>query len=200
MNMDQFRNLDPNNPGAWPALPKALLLVAVAAALVAAGWYFDWQDQARQLASVAGKEKQLRQEFDIKQRRAANLEAYQNQLDEMRKTFGDMLRQLPSRAEVAKLLVDISQTGLSSGLEFELFKPQSAITKEFYAELPVSIRVRGSYEEFAKFVSGVANLPRIVTLDSISIKKGQGKNAADDMLTMDLTARTYWYLEEGDEK
>lgn len=199
MDLEQFKNLDPNNPGAWPALPKALLLVVVVVALVAAGWYFDWQDQARRLERVAGKEKQLRQEFDIKQRRAANLDAYQNQLDEMRKTFGDMLRQLPSRAEVAKLLVDISQTGLSSGLEFQLFKPQSPITKEFYAELPVSIRVRGTYEEFAKFVSGVANLPRIVTLDGIDIKKGE-KKAADGVLTMDLTARTYWYLEEGDDK
>lgn len=199
MNLDDFRNLDTEDPGSWPPVVKAVALLLVVGLIVAGGWYFFWQDQMRELERVTGRERELRETFEIRQRRAANLEAYEAQLEEMRKTFGDMLRQLPSRAEVSKLLVDISQTGLSSGLAFDLFKPQDPITREFYAELPVEVQVKGGYHEFARFVSGVANLPRIVTLDDIEITLQQdGGNSGQD-LTMTLTARTYWYL-DGDEE
>lgn len=194
INLEQYRNLDFNNPGNWPLGAKVLAVVLVAAAICMAGWYFDWQNQREDLRRASAKEQELRREFETKQERAANLEAYEDQLAQMRETFGAMLNQLPSRAEVSRLLVDISETGLSAGLAFELFKPKSSIEREFYAELPVNVRVRGSYHEFARFVSGVANLPRIVTLHNVSISSGSGED--NDELVMDLTARTYWYLEQ----
>lgn len=195
MSLEQYRNLDLNNPGGWPLGAKLIALVLVVAVIAGAGWYFDWQDQRDELAQVRSKEQDLRQEFEKKQERAANLEAYEKQLAQMRESFGAMLSQLPSRAEVARLLVDISETGLSAGLAFELFKPQSSIKREFYAELPVSIRVRGTYHEFAQFISGVANLPRIVTLHDVSINSDSGDKSDDGELVMNLTARTYWYLD-----
>lgn len=203
MSMDQLRDLDPNRPGEWPLLVKALVLLLVVALVAGAAWYFQWDDQKRQLDRVTAQERELRQEFESKQRRAANLEAYEEQLAEMRESFGDMLRQLPSRAEVAELLVDISQTGLSAGLEFELFRPQSNVRQDFYAELPVAIRVRGDYHQFASFVSGVANLPRIVTIHDIAVGdpgRGRGSDDDDGKKTMTLTAKTYWYLDDADEE
>ncbi len=199
MDLEQLRSLDANNPGSWPLPVKAVALVLVVVAVVAGAWYFHWEGQMQTIERARAQEQTLRQEFDTKQRRAANLEAYEAQLEEMRRTFGDMLRQLPSRAEVAELLVDISQTGLASGLEFELFRPQDAVTQEFYAELPVAIRVRGDYHQFAKFISGAANLPRIVTLHDITVGgAGGAQEAANEpgQLTMTLTAKTYWYLDE----
>lgn len=194
MNLADLNELDLNNPGGWPAPAKAVAVVLILALVVAAGWWFDWRHQADALARVQGEESELRQQFEQKQRRAANLEAYERQLEEMRESFGAMLRQLPSRAEVSRLLVDISQTGLASGLEFELFKPESVVRREFYAELPVTIRVRGQYSEFARFVSGVANLPRIVTLDNVRVAPVGQEQGGE--LVMNVTARTYWYLDE----
>lgn len=194
MDLEQFRNLDMNNPGGWPKAVKAIALVLVFALAVAASWYFDWSNQLQRLEQAEAQERQLRDEFELKQRRAANLEAYEAQLAEMEESFGAMLRQLPSRAEVSRLLVDVSQTGLGSGLEFELFRPQDPVRREFYAELPVNIRVTGAYGEFATFVSGVANLPRIVTLHDIAIRRADQDE--DDALVMELNARTYWYLDD----
>lgn len=191
MDLSQLNELDLNNAGNWPWPVKLLTVVLAFGLALGAAWYFGWQDQLQQLERVAAKEDELRQEFEKKSKRAANLEAYEQQLEEMRESFGSMLRQLPSKAEVSKLLDDITQTGLSAGLEFELFQPQSEATKEFYAELPVSIRVVGGYHELATFVSGVANLPRIVTLHEIAIAPtGDG-----DDLKMSVTAKTYRYLE-----
>lgn len=204
MDLEQFRNLDMNNPGGWPVAAKAIALVVVFALAIAASWYFDWSNQLQRLEQAEAREQQLRQEFETKQRRAANLEAYEAQLAEMEESFGAMLRQLPSRAEVSRLLVDISQTGLGAGLEFELFRPQDPLRREFYAELPVNIRVTGDYREFASFVSGVANLPRIVTLHDIAISRPDGNGGEDgdagDPLRMELTARTYWYLDDETEE
>ncbi|WP_435102948.1 type 4a pilus biogenesis protein PilO [Arhodomonas sp. AD133] len=200
MNFERYRNLDFNDPGSWPAGAKAIAAAVVIALAVGAGWYFDWQDQQQQLKQAQAQEQGLRQDFETKQKRAANLEVYKEQLATMRESFGEMLRQLPSRAEVARLLVDISQTGLSSGLEFDLFKPQSPVQQEFYAELPVSIRVRGTYHEFAQFVSGVANLPRIVTLHDVGIEANRNDSENGPILAMELTARTYWYLDEEGEQ
>lgn len=204
MDLSELRELDLNQPGRWPLAVKLAAMTAVFALVLAAGWYFDWQQQWDRLQQARARETELKKQFEHKQRLAANLAAYQKQLTDMEASFGAMLRQLPSRAEVAKLLVDISQTGLASGLEFELFKPLNPIRKEFYAELPVSIQVRGTYQEFAHFVSAVANLPRIVTLHDISISrdgfgsahKGPNENE-DTRLRMALSAKTYWYLEGG---
>ena len=198
MNLSDINNLDMNNPASWPEAVKVVAMLLLLGLVVAAGWWFDWRHQMDRLQQVQAREGELRQQFETKQRRAANLEAYERQLEEMRESFGAMLRQLPSRAEVSRLLVDISQTGLASGLEFELFKPENPVRREFYAELPVTIRVRGSYGEFARFVSGVANLPRIVTLDNVQIGPGSNQGAAGtgDNLIMSVTARTYWYLDE----
>lgn len=190
MNLN-INDLDLNNAPDWPLPIKLASAVILFGAVVGGGWYLDWSDQAAQLEQMAGKEQELKSIFETKQRRAANLEAYEQQLADMQVSFGAMLRQLPSRAEISRLLVDISQTGLASGLEFELFKPAAEVKREFYAELPVSIRVKGNYHQLAEFVSGVANLPRIVTLHDISIADNK-----QSQLAMDVTAKTYWYLDD----
>jgi len=188
-------DLDVNNAGSWPWPVKGVAIALVAVAVLFAGYWFDLSTQWAGLQQARQKETSLKQVFEFKQRKAANLKAYEKQLAEMRKSFGAMLRQLPSKTEVPDLLVDISQTGLASGLEFRLFKPKAEIRKDFYAELPIRIEVSGTYHEFGKFVSGVAALSRIVTLHNISIKpKGKGGK-----LVMDLTAKTYRYLEEGED-
>jgi len=159
------------------------------------GYWLDIKDQRISLEKAENKETELRQTFETKAKKAANLAAYEQQLEEMRASFGAMLRQLPNKTEVAELLVDISQTGLASGLEFELFKPQGEVPREFYAELPISIRVKGDYHEFGNFISGVAALPRIVTVHDIEM--APGKDGGE--LTMDMLAKTYRYIDEEEE-
>ncbi|RFA31158.1 pilus assembly protein PilO [Alkalilimnicola ehrlichii] len=190
VDLSDLNNVNVQELANGPLPVKIALAVVLAALIVALGWWFGWRDQAAQLERVQMREQELRSTFELRAERAANLEAYEEQLERMQASFGTMLRQLPSRAEVAKLLVDISQTGLSAGLEFELFQPDREVQRDFYAELPVRIRVRGDYHQFGDFVSGVANLPRIVTLHNLDIRP------TDNELTMELTARTYWYLEE----
>lgn len=192
MNLD-IKNLDFNNIGSWPIAAKTVAIAFICAVVVGLAYWFDTSEQVQSLEEARAKEVELKSVFEKKQIKAANLEAYKAQLDEMRQSFGAMLRQLPNKAEVADLLVDISQTGLASGLEFELFKPEAEVPKDFYAELPVTIRVTGRYHEFGAFISGVAALPRIVTLHDITIKPGAGKASR---LTMEVTAKTYRYLEE----
>lgn len=187
-----LNELDLNEIGVWPWPAKIVVLVLVFALLVGAGWYFDWQHRHATLEQVEAEESELRHRFEIRQERAAALDDYRQQLEEMEESFGTMLRQLPSRVEVAGLLVDISQTGLASGLEFELFRPQQTREREFYAEMPIEIEVRGTYHQFGRFVSGVANLPRIVTLHDVEIDDADD----DGQLAMRATARTYWYLDE----
>ena len=160
------------------------------------GYWFHTKDQLVTLEKVEQKEGELKKVFEKKAKQAVNLEAYEKQLAEMRESFGAMLRQLPNKTEVADLLVDVSQTGLASGLEFELFKPRKEMPREFYAELPINIRVVGDYHEFGDFVSGVAALPRIVTLHNVRINRKGGKQSTT--LAMNLTAKTYRYL--GDEE
>ncbi len=189
----ELSELDLNNTGSWPAIIKFLAALLVCAAVVGAGWYFSWQDQQEQLARVEAQEPQLRSEFETKQGRAANLGAYEELLEEMERSLEARLRELPSRVEVPPLLVDISQAGLGAGLEFELFRPGSSVRRDFYAEMPIQIRVRGRFHEFGRFVSDVANLPRIVTLHDVEISRGGGDNGE---LTMSATARTYWYLDD----
>lgn len=188
---DELNNLDPNNPGVWP-LPFQLALIAIVfVILLYAGYYFDISKQRVELESITAKEQEFKETFERKQRKAANLKALKEQMQEMEQSFGDMIRQLPNRAEVAGLIIDISQTGLAAGLEFDLFQPKGEQPSEFYSAIPIAIQVRGSYHQLGEFISGIASLPRIVTTHSIRIKKGKGGG-----LQMAATAKTYRALEE----
>ena len=188
MNLE-LDQLDLADVARWPAAARAVVILFLMGGVIFLGYWFHTKDQLLELEKVEQQETDLRVIFEKKAQQAANLEAYEKQLEEMRESFGAMLRQLPNKTEVADLLVDVSQTGLASGLEFELFKPLQENPREFYAELPISIRVIGDYHEFGDFVSGVAALPRIVTLHNVNISR------AGNMLAMDLTAKTYRYLE-----
>ena len=204
MNMNDLRNLDPNNIGSWPGLIKGVVLLLVCAAVLGAGYHFVVKDQITALEKVQGKEGDLKDVFEAKQRKAANLEPLKRQLAEMKQSFGAMLRLLPNRTEIEGLLVDISQSGLAAGLEFELFKPQAEQPAEFYAVQPISIIVTGTYHEFGEFISAVAALPRIVTQHNVQITPLTGRGlpaaaaegTAGTALRMTLTARTYRYLDE----
>ena len=182
--------------GTAPNAVKALVIFLACLIAAGVGLYFDTNEQLKVLETSEKKEKELRETFDKKQSKAANLEAYSQQLEEMRKSFGALLRQLPNKTEIESLLTDISQTGIASGLEIEFFKPEGLSPKEFYAEFPIKLRVTGRYHEFGKFVSGVAALPRIVTMRNISIKKVDKDSGV--RLEMEVTAVTYQYLDEKD--
>jgi type IV pilus assembly protein PilO len=200
MDLQQLNDLDFSNIGDWPGVIKGIVVLLLCALLVGAWYYFDTQHQLKRLETVEKREQELRQTFETKQKKAANLEMYKQQLAEMQESFGAMLRQLPDRTEVAALLVDVSQTGLAAGLEFELFKPSDEVPKDFYAELPINIKVNGHYHEFGNFISGLAALPRIVTLHNISIvprSKTRGSEDEETALLLTATAKTYRYLEEG---
>lgn len=190
-----LNDLDLANVARWPIAARAVVILFLMGGVIFLGYWFHTKDQLVKLDEVEQHEINLRARFEQKAMQAANLEAYQQQLDEMQESFGAMLRQLPNKTEVADLLVDVSQTGLASGLEFELFKPTGELPKEFYAELPINIRVIGNYHEFGDFISGVAGLPRIVTLHNVAIKRKKGSKDGDGLLTMDMIAKTYRYLE-----
>jgi len=194
MNLSDLNELDINNIANWPMPARVFVIALVFVGVLGLGYWLDIKDQRASLQQAEAKEQELRQTFEIKAKKAANLEAYEQQLAEMKESFGAMLRQLPNKTEVAELLVDISQTGLAAGLEFELFKPQAEVPKEFYAELPISIRVKGNYHEFGSFISGVAALPRIVTVHDINVEPDK-----DGKLTMDILAKTYRYMDEQEE-
>jgi type IV pilus assembly protein PilO len=193
--IDQIKGLDKRDVGRWP-LQFRLALVALIF-LVAAGvgiWYVVWNKTRPDLLQAEQEEVTLRSTFEAKQKKAANLEQYKAQLAEMERTFGAMLRQLPGKTEVPSLLVDISQTGLAAGLEEKLFQPANEVRRDFYAELPIKIRLTGSYHELGTFVSGIAALPRIVTLHNIEMRP-ENKDSQDE-LVLDVTAKTYRYLDE----
>lgn len=198
MNLNELNELDFSNVGNWPPVAKGVLVAVLVAAVVFAVFWFDTRHQQEQLSRLQKEEQTLKDTVKVKASRAASLDEYKQQLDEMRQSFGEMRRQLPSKTEVAALLVDISQTGLASGLEFELFQPQPEIVKDFYAELPIKIRVTGTYHQFGNFVSGVAALPRIVTLHDITLQPKGGSDGKSDRLVMTATAKTYRYLDEGE--
>lgn len=189
-NLD-INNLDVNNIGSWPMPVKIIMLIVAFAAVLGGGYKFLITDQLVELDRKEQEEQELRGEFSRKQARAANLDAYKAQLEEMRRSFGAMLRQLPGETEIDALLIDISQAGLGAGLQQELFVPQNEQAKEFYAEVPIQIRLTGNYHQFGEFASSVAALPRIVTLHDININKSN-----DESLRMDVVAKTYRYLDE----
>ena len=193
--LEELQSLDPRDPGRWPLAIRAsavgLFFIVLTVAFI---YFFVWDDQRPELQRREDAEQQLRNEFRTKHAKAVNLDIYKQQLKDIERSFGALLRQLPGKTEVPNLLVDISQTGLSAGLEEKLFQPQSEQKKDFYAELPIKIRLTGSYHQFGQFVSGIAALPRIVTLHDIQITTA-GKDAYDN-LTLELTAKTYRYLDE----
>lgn len=177
-------------------LPIRIGAVALIVTLILVGGYFKIVKPVReQIAILQQEEIKLKQDFDQQQRKASNLEAYQEQLEEMKRSFGAMLRQLPNKTEVESLLVDLSQASSANNLKVDYFKPTGEVAKEFYAEYPITLRVFGRYHELAKFVSDVAALPRIVTLHDINIKPVKADSNSGD-LTMEMTAKTYHYLED----
>ena len=192
--LDQFKYLNPKDPGTWPALPKLLALIATLVALVVAGYVADWQGQVDELAAGAEQEAKLKEEYKGKKQSAVNLDLHRQQLREIDSSFGALLKQLPNKSQMDALLVDINQAGLGRGLQFELFKPApKETTKDFYAELPVSVRVTGGYHDMGQFASDIAQLSRIVTLNDIVI----GPSAKDgNVLAMDTIAKTFRYLDE----
>ena len=194
--LDQLRTLDPRDPGRWPFAVRGFFVALIFALCAAAAWYMlVWNEDRPILEKAQADELDLKSQFENKQQRAANLEAYKSQLTEMERSFGTMLRQLPGKTEVPNLLVDISQSGLAAGLQEKLFQPGSEKSNGFYAELPIKIKLVGSYHEFGAFVSGIAALPRIVTLHDIQITPTTGEKGYDN-LTMDVTAKTYRYIED----
>ena len=199
MEMPDFSklDLDPNNIGSWPGPLKGIVILVLCAAVLGAGYWFDTKDQLLVLETAQKKETELKRIYDIKQRKAANLDDLRDQLAEMKESFGNLLRLLPNKTEIEGLLVDISQSGLSAGLEFELFKPGAEQVAEFYAIQPIAIRVTGTYHEFGNFISSVAALPRIVTQHNVSmVPKNKGAIGGEDELIMNMVANTYRYLEE----
>ena len=193
--IDELKSLDVNDIGRWPLLFRAAVIVITFVLVVGLGVYFTIvKDKYPLLTRAEAEEESLRITFENKQRKAANYDAYRAQLDQIQESFGTMLRQLPGETEIPSLIVDVSQTGLAAGLQEKLFEPQAEIPKDFYAEKPIKIQLSGGYHEIANFVSGVAALPRIVTLHNINITR-ENQDAFDE-LTMEVTAQTYRYLEE----
>ena len=192
MTLDELRRLNPRDIGSWPALPKLGLLLALVAVILVGGWWFDWSGQWDEYNAARGQEDTLRTQYLDKKKQAINLDAYRKQLADIEQSFGAMLKQLPNRSEMEALLSDINQAGLGRGLQFELFKPAgSEAMSDFYAELPIEIKVMGNYHDIGAFASDVSQLSRIVTLNNIALAPDKDGN-----LVMDATARTFRYLDE----
>ena len=193
--VEELRALDVNDIGRWPFAFRMGVIGIVFAVVVGFGIFWTiFENKAPQLKRAHGDEETLRVTFENKQRKAANYDAYKAQLSQMQQSFGTMLRQLPGKTEIPSLIVDISQTGLAAGLQEKLFEPQAEIPKDFYAEKPIKIRLSGGYHEIANFVSGIASLPRIVTLHNIIITPDD--KDLYDKLSLEVTAKTYRYLDE----
>ena len=194
MTLDDLRRLNFRSIGSWPALPKLGLLMLALIAIIAASYFLDWQTQLESIGGAQKKEQSLRDTFLEKKKRAIDLDAYKKQLADIERSFGTLLKQLPSKSEMEALLTDINQAGLGRGLQFELFKPASSeVLSEFYAELPINIRVTGSYHDMGAFASDISKLSRIVLLNDVSL----ALNAKDGSgLTMDAVAKTYRYLDD----
>lgn len=199
--ISDIQNLDRNNVGGWPQSVKLFFTALLCAVVLLVGWYFFVSDQQDSLATLAGKENQLKQEFATKQAKSVNLEALEQQLNEMQDMLRQLLRQLPSKTEMPELLIDISQTAQSAGLETELFQPGPETPKDFYAEKPITLRMTGTYHQFGTFISGVASLPRVVilTLHDVSLTpKAPSKEgtATGGQLVLQGTVKTYRYLDD----
>lgn len=192
MTLDDLRSLDPKNIGSWPVLPKLGVLLVALLLLIAASYLIDWQGQLESIDAAQQKETSLRATFLEKKKQAIDIEAYRKQLADIEKSFGTLLKQLPGKSEMEALLTDINQAGLGRGLQFELFRPAATENmSEFYAELPITIRVTGSYHDMGAFASDISKLARIVLLNDVQLAQNK-----DGAITMDAVAKTYRYLDE----
>lgn len=189
--VEDFKSLDPKDIGTWPVLPRATVLLGIFIALLVGGWWFDWKSQLDDLEVKRQQEEKLKSEYLDKKKQAVNLEEYRKQLAEIDKAFGTLLKQLPNKAEMEALLIDINQAGLGRGLQFDLFKPGKESSRDFYAELPITLKISGSYHDLGAFAADVAKLSRIVSLTNITVVPEKGAQ-----LKMDATAMTYRYLDE----
>lgn len=189
--LDDFRTLNPKDVGAWPLVPRVTIMLGLFLAILLAGWWFVWSDQLDTLDLKQKDEEKLKEEFVSKKKQAANLDLYTQQLNEIDRSFGALLKQLPNKSEVESLLVEINQAGMGRGLQFDLFKPGQEVVKDFYAELPISVKLTGSYHDFGAFAGDIGRLSRIVTLNNISI--GAVKEGG---LAMDAVTKTFRYLDE----
>jgi type IV pilus assembly protein PilO len=186
-----FRGMNPNDPGAWPLIPRVTVLVGLFLLILLAGWWFLWSAQLTELDAKATEEEALKQQFIDKKRQAVNLDLYTQQLGEIDRSFGALLKQLPNKSEIEALLIEVNQAGLGRGLQFELFRPGQEQLKDFYAELPIAVKINGTYHDFGTFAADIAKLPRIVTLNNIAIA-----TVKDGSLTLDATTKTFRYLDE----
>lgn len=189
--LEELKNIDPKTPGSWPWLIKIMAFVSLFIVVTAAGAVFDWQDQWASLQSVRQEENTLRETYLTKKREAINLDIIKKQLIDTQQSFGALLKQLPSKSEMDALLTDINQAGLGRGLQFELFRPGPEAATGVFTEQPITIKVTGNYDDLGKFASDISQLPRIVTLNDISVTPG-----SSGVLTMDATAKTFRYLDE----
>lgn len=188
---DDFRFMNPNDPGVWPLIPKVTVLFGLFVLLLIGGWWFVWSDQLIELETKQHEEEALRQQYLDKKRQAVNLDLYTQQLAEIDRSFGALLKQLPNKSEIEALLIEVNQAGLGRGLQFDLFRPGAEQMKDFYAELPVAVKINGSYHDVGAFAADVAKLPRIVTLNNISITP-----VKDGGLTLDASIKTFRYLDD----
>ena len=189
--VDDFRYMNPNDPGAWPLVPKITAMLGLFALMLLAGWWFVWSDQLAELESKQLEEQSLKTQYLEKKRQAVNLDLYTQQLAEIDRSFGALLKQLPNKSEIEALLIEVNQAGLGRGLQFELFRPGAEQMKDFYAELPIAVKINGNYHDFGAFAADIAKLPRIVTLNNISIVPING-----GALSLDATTKTFRYLDE----
>ena len=188
---EDFKYLDPKDPGTWPAIPKLAALIGILAGILVGAYFLDWQGQIEDLEKGKAEEAKLKDDYLAKKKQSINLDLHKQQVREIEQSFGALLKQLPNRAQMDALLVDINQAGLGRGLQFELFKPAaSESAKEFYAELPIQVRVVGNYHDMGAFASDLGQLSRIVTLNDVTI------TPKDNQLQMDATARTFRYLDD----
>ena len=188
---EDFKGLDPQAPGMWPVAPRVVVALCLLVLTVAGFWWFDWQEQVETLEARQAEEVQLRDSWVTKKRQAVNLDEHRRQLAEIDRQFGALLKQLPNRAEMDSLLSDINQAGLGRGLQFELFKPGADVIKEFYAEMPIDVRLTGVYHDLGEFVADLASMPRVVTLGDVGIEADR-----DGRLKLQAKAVTYRYLDE----
>lgn len=192
--LDDFRNLDPKDVGAWPLAPRVAVLIGLFGLLLAGGWWLWWSDQLEMLTQKEQEEVKLKEEYVAKKTQAVNRDLYVQQLNEIDRSFGALLKQLPNKSEVESLLVEINQSGMGRGLQFELFKPGAEVVRDFYAELPINVRLTGNYHDFGAFAGDIGKLSRIVTLNNISITANQ--QAKDGTLVLDAITKTFRYLDE----
>ncbi|MDR2837571.1 MAG: type 4a pilus biogenesis protein PilO [Azonexus sp.] len=188
-----FRNLNPSDPGAWPAAPKVAILIGLFVVALVIGWLLLWSDQLADLEAKRQAEDGFKQQYLEKKKQAVNINLYREQLEEINRSFGALLKQLPDKSEIDALLIEVNQAGLGRGLQFELFRPGQEQIKDFYAELPVAVKINGNYHDIGAFAADIAKLPRIVTLNNVSIAP-----VKDALLSLDATIKTFRYLDEAE--